>query len=254
MLHYTNNGVGNTIVFIHGFCENSTCFQRQVFLLKDNYNVVTIDLPGHGKSPIIPFFTMDDLATEIAKVLDMLMVKSCVMIGHSMGGYATLAFAKKQQRYLKGFGLLHSTAAADNDERKQKREQAITLINKNGAEIYTKNFIPPLFAASSSKELILERQMANAHLSALSLTSCLLSMKNREESNVFIAKTELPIAFIIGKLDALIPEKDMLAQAATVNVSHITYLEHSAHMGMLEEPDKVCEGVSKFVRYCFKGV
>lgn len=52
MLHYTSNGVGNTIVLIHGFCEQSTCFNEQVFLLKADYNVITIDLPGHGQSPV----------------------------------------------------------------------------------------------------------------------------------------------------------------------------------------------------------
>lgn len=251
MLNYTTNGVGKTIVLIHGFCEHSTCFNEQVFLLKAHYNIITIDLPGHGQSPVLPSFTMNDVADEVKKVLDAEKVISCIMVGHSMGGYVTLAFAKKHPQLLKGFGLLHSTANADNEERKAKREQAIRLIDKRGPEIYVRNFIPPLFAEGFSPATIAERQSLNNNLTAETLIACLTAMKNRDDSNAFVSETNLPVAFIIGKNDALIPSQDMLRQAASAKTAMVTLLSKAAHMGMLEEPETVGDGIRAFAEFCF---
>jgi pimeloyl-ACP methyl ester carboxylesterase len=250
MLYYTTNGVGKTIVLIHGFCEHSTCFNEQVFLLKAHYNVITIDLPGHGQSPVIPSFTLNDVADEVKKILDAEKISSCIMIGHSMGGYVTLAFAKKHPQLLAGFGLMNATANSDTDERKAKREQAIKLISNKGPEIYVSNFIPPLFADGFSSTIIAERQSLNANIKAEALIACLKAMKNRDDSSAFIAQTNLPVAFFIGKNDALIPPQDMLRQAASAKTAMITLLTESAHMGMLEEPQKVGEGIRTFAEFC----
>ncbi len=251
MLHYTSNGIGKTIVLIHGFCENSTCFNEQVFLLKAKYNVVTIDLPGHGKSPVLPSFSMNDLADEIKMILDTLGVDECILLGHSMGGYATLAFAKKYGHLLKGFGLMHSTANADNAERQAKRDQAIAVVKEKGAEVYVRNFIPPLFAPSTPKTIIEARQASNNSISAEAIIACLTAMKNREDSNAFIRETDLPIAFLVGKQDALIPATDMLAQAASAPIAKVVLLDDTAHMGMLEEPEKFGLGIQAFAEYCW---
>lgn len=251
MLHYTSTGLGNTIVLIHGFCENSTCFNEQVFLLKDHYNIVTIDLPGHGQSPVIPSFSMADLADEVKAVLDTLGINECVLLGHSMGGYATLAFAKKYTNMLKGFGLMHSTANADNEERKKKRDQGINLVREKGAEIYVRNFIPPLFAPDTPAELIAARQESNKNITAEAVIACLEAMKNRDDSNALVQETNVPMAFFIGKQDALIPEVDMLAQAASAKTANVVYLENAAHMGMLEVPQEVAAGIKSFTEFCF---
>lgn len=251
MLHYSSNGSGPTIVLIHGFCENSTCFNEQVFLLKDRYTIICIDLPGHGLSAEQSEFSISDIALQVKEVLDANAVKQCVMIGHSMGGYVTLAFAQEHSSYLKGYGLLHSTANADSEERKSKREQAINLIVEKGAGFYVEQFIPPLFAAGTDSALIKMRQSSNASLSSTTLIACLTAMKNRLDSNRLLETSKLPVAFIAGANDAIIPIKDMLAQAATVPVAQVTCLVGAAHMGMLEKPQQVTEAIEHFARFCF---
>lgn len=249
MLHYTCYGIGDTIILLHGFCENSTCFNRQVFLLKDKYKVITIDLPGHGLSPIQQAFSIADIAQEVKRILDKENISSCVMIGHSMGGYVTLAFAKLYPKILTGIGLLHSTANADNDERKTKRNQAIELIPKTGAKTYLNAFIPPLFVENIDKTIIEERLKSNLNISEQTLINCLKALRDRESSIEWITRTTLPIAFFIGKHDALIPANDMLSQAASAKVAKVIYLENSAHMGMHAQPDDVAEGIDDFVEF-----
>jgi pimeloyl-ACP methyl ester carboxylesterase len=52
-------------------------------------------------------------------------ISSCIMLGHSMGGYITLAFAEKYPLLLTGLGLIHSTAFADSEEKKKNRARAL---------------------------------------------------------------------------------------------------------------------------------
>lgn len=250
MLHYTHSGKGETIVLIHGFCENSTCF-KQVLSFIAGYHVITIDLPGHGKSPVIAPLSMEQLADGVKEVLDHLQVAQCVLIGHSMGGYATLAFARKYGSMLKGFGLFHSTASADTDERRAKRDQAIRVIREKGAVSYITGFVPPMFAPDAPKELVAERLKENSTIPAEGLIACLEAMKERADSKLFLTETDLPVLFVVGRQDGLIPEKDMLAQAASCKQASIVLLQHSGHMGMLEEAEKAAEGVRKFAEYCF---
>jgi pimeloyl-ACP methyl ester carboxylesterase len=251
-LHYrtSNSGNGKPIVLIHGFCENSTCF-AQVLSFLDGHNVITIDLPGHGQSPVNASFSMDELAGEIKQVLDKEQVSQAVMVGHSMGGYATLAFAKRYPEMLKGFGLFHSSAGADNDERKAKRDQAIRVIREKGAEAYITGFVPPMFAPGTDKTLVEERLAENRGIPAEALTGCLKAMKERPDSKSFLEQTDLPVLFVVGKQDGLIPEKDMIAQAALCKQAQVVYLEHSGHMGMLEEAEKAGEGLRTFADLCF---
>jgi pimeloyl-ACP methyl ester carboxylesterase len=58
------------------------------------------------------------------------------MIGHSMGGYITLAFAEEYPQYLDSFGLFHSSAFADSEEKKAIRTKAIDFINDKGPDAF----------------------------------------------------------------------------------------------------------------------
>src|ERR1043166_2890153 len=105
MLHYLKSGSGFPLVLLHGFCENHACFTNQARFLQDHFQVITLDLPGFGESSPLPHWSMESMAEELNRFLDELHVESCILFGHSMGGYITLAFAEQFPGRLKGFGL-----------------------------------------------------------------------------------------------------------------------------------------------------
>jgi pimeloyl-ACP methyl ester carboxylesterase len=252
MIYYSKSGTGTqTLVLVHGFCENSTCFSEQVFFLSRHFTVITPDLPGFGHSPADSSSTMERMADSLYEVLVAEKIPHCIMIGHSMGGYVTLAFANKYPELLTGFGLIHSTALPDTDERKAKRDQAIRLIAETGAEKYVTNFIPPLFAPSfNNKEVINLLIREGLRTSAEGLIYALKAMRERNGHTQLLSRTRLPVFFGVGKLDSIIPEKDMLQQASTCKKSQVCYLTRSAHMGYIEESQKVNSAIEEFVRFC----
>ena len=247
MLHYDEAGNGYPVVLLHGFCENNTCFNKQVLLLKEHYKTICPDLPGSGKSGRQIATSMDAMADAVYETLVLLGIKKCVLIGHSMGGYVTMAFAKKYAHILDGFGLLHSVASPDDEERKQKRVQAQGVIAEKGAAFYARQFIPPLFKQGTNESLMATYLNEADTFSADGLTAQLEAMKNRDDNTGVLQQTALPVFFGIGKFDSLIPEDKMLQQAISCKQSYIAYLPGSGHMGHIEEDELTAKHIAHFV-------
>ncbi|MDP1727472.1 MAG: alpha/beta hydrolase [Bacteroidota bacterium] len=249
MLKYFCQGSGGqTLVLIHGYCENNTCFNKQVLFFKDSHKVITLDLPGFGSSEVITDVSMDQMATEVKAVLDHLDIRQCIMMGHSMGGYVVMAFAELYPQMLTSFGLIHSVATADNEERKEKRKQVIALLEKTGKEPYIKSFIPTLFATPNQSEPYVNDFI----LQGLSgpkegIIEAAKAMMNRPDRLHVLEQTQVPVFFAIGKQDPLIPEEAMFKQAALCKVSQICYLQNAGHVGMVEEPDMLNKGMMEFI-------
>jgi pimeloyl-ACP methyl ester carboxylesterase len=74
------------------------------------------------------------------------------LIGHSMGGYITLAFAEKYPEVLNSFGLFHSSTYAEDEAKISTRKKGNDFIKKNGAEAFLKASIPNLFSEQTKKE------------------------------------------------------------------------------------------------------
>ncbi len=75
-----------------------------------------------------------------------------VLIGHSMGGYISMAFAEKYPDKLSGLGLFHSSSYADSPEKKESRDKNILFIQKNGAALFVEQAIPGLFSDEFKSE------------------------------------------------------------------------------------------------------
>jgi len=101
-------GIGKTVVLIHGFGETRQIWAEFVDVLSEKYQVLTMDLPGHGESECLGEpHTMEKISENLKHVLDENNIKQFVVIGHSMGGYAALDFANRYPGMVKGLGLFH---------------------------------------------------------------------------------------------------------------------------------------------------
>ena len=163
------------------------------------------------------------------------------IIGHSMGGYITLAFAEKYPEYGSAFGLFHSTAFADSDEKKTTRRKGIKFIKQKGAFEFLKTATPNLFSQQTKNENpeLIEKQIASLNnFSSEALVSYYEAMMQRPDRTDVLRKAAVPVLFIMGKHDVAIPVEDGLKQCQLPEKSYFHILHQSGHMGMLEEPDK----------------
>ncbi|SDD23041.1 alpha/beta fold hydrolase [Niabella drilacis] len=250
IIHYTVEGIGRPVVLLHGFGEDGTVWDNQVEYLRHNYQVIVPDIPGSGQSELTDDVSMEGIADMVRQIIDAEELESVVLIGHSMGGYATLAFAERYSHLLDGFGLFHSTGAADTEEKKETRRKGIVFIEKNGADAFLKTTIPNLFSErtkNTDPDLVKNFTAALPSFSKTALKSYYEAMIARPERIDLFSKTELPVLFIIGEQDSVISFEDILKQASMPRVSCIHILHQSGHMGMLEEAGKANAAIEAFL-------
>ncbi|HEY6814757.1 MAG TPA: alpha/beta hydrolase, partial [Croceibacterium sp.] len=100
----TVQGSGRTIIFIHGWTCDETSWAAQVAAFDDDYRVVTLDLPGHGKSdsPSQDKFSMALFARAVEAVRAEVGADKVVLVGHSMGAAVIRQYALDYPAHVAG--------------------------------------------------------------------------------------------------------------------------------------------------------
>lgn len=254
-------GKGFPVLLIHGFGEDSRVWEKQIIALKDDYQLIIPDLPGCGKSVLTAEFdsnllsSIDFLGELMEQIIKQEKIANWVVIGHSMGGYIALAMAERHPELLKGLGLVHSTAFADSEEKKQIRTKGIAAMDTYGAEAFIKNTTPNLFT-QSFKEL--HANMVNsfiemgANCSVAALKCFYLAMRNRPDRTHVLQNLDKPVMLIAGTEDIAVPVNDSLKMAAMPSKMLFTCLDGIGHMGQTETPEKVNDTIIKFLQLIVK--
>lgn len=247
-LYFEEKGTGFPVLLIHGFCETHAVWNKVRDKLSVSYRVLSIDLPGFGQSPLPspPSFCLNDIAGRIINWLTEKHIKRCVVLGHSLGGYITLAIARQQPELLAGFGLLHSTAYADTQEKKANRNRVIEFVKQHGVKPFIESFIPPLFANPADPG-IMPMIALGLTTSSETLIAYTRAMRDRPDQTDVLSHYGGGVLFLAGEKDGLIPVESITAQVKLCKHPTVTVLEGVGHMGMLEATEKTVQSVKAFL-------
>jgi pimeloyl-ACP methyl ester carboxylesterase len=247
-IYFSQRGSGSQVILLHGFPLHSGIWSDFAETLGKNFNVFTPDLPGFGKSASLPSpFSIDDVGDSIISWMESQSLKNTVLIGHSLGGYVALSVAEKRPDLLTSIGLFHSTANADNEEKRQSRNKVLEFIDKNGVETFTSNFIAPLFYNQKHPAIEAVRaisRQSNVH----TVKGYTLAMRDRPDRKKVLKTFPKPILFIGGEHDAGISPDSLKEQATICSDAHVHILTKVGHMGMFENAEKSLEIISAFIR------
>lgn len=254
-INYEDVGKGNIILLLHGFGETSNIWQSQKLVLQSSYRVIIPDLPGSGRSDLIDKnnVTIEDYANCIYELLKHLQLNSTIKIsilGHSMGGYITLEFARKYGTWIHSFGLIHSTAFADSATKKQIRLRCIETMHQYGSYSFLKTTIPNLFSKKYRQienKKIYELIEQGISFTVAALQQYYIAMMNRNSNCEVLKESNLPVLFIAGTEDEAAPLSNILQQVHLADKVQLKVLENVAHMGMLEASDEVNKTILKFL-------
>lgn len=251
-IHYTDQGEGLPVVLLHGFCETNEIWHAFEDRLSYHIRVLSPDLPGFGKSPLPSGdFTLSDIARQLREWLQSLGIEECVMIGHSLGGYLTLAFAEAYPAMLKAIGLFHSSAFADTEEKKKVRNRTLEFVEKHGVETFLESFVGDMFYRKRRKELevqVKEAKRICQQTSKESLIAYTKSMRDRKDRKEVLENFPKPVLFIAGDHDPFVPKEVSEAQCFLPKDSSVHILAHTGHMGMFEREDETLEIVENFLK------
>ncbi len=239
MLHYEISGHGTeNLVLLHGFMENLTIWEDLQTRLSDKFTLIKIDLPGHGENKNYQDVqTPDFMAEKVKEVVDFLRHSNIHLLGHSLGGYVSLAFAEKFPEKLKTLTLFFSTTLADTDEKKEIRRRSIKIIDEN-FETFVNLSIPNLF--NENEIDVLENKINLAKKIALStnidgVKSAQLGMIERPNRTTVLENFAGKILIISGNHDNAVNTENLLK--VIPNQTNIkTYVLDCGHCGHWEKP------------------
>lgn len=246
---YSDEGTGKVVVLLHGFLENSNMWQYLQPKLIKQYRVICIDLLGHGKSESVGYVhTMEEMADAVYEVLHQLNIEKAIFVGHSMGGYVSLAFADLYPEMMNGLVLLNSTTYADSDERKANRDRAIKAVKHNYKAAISMS-IANLFSEANREKLITEINWAREEALETPLQGIVAAqegMKLRKDRERLLHNTSFAKMLILGKKDPVLDFNENKLQVNGTEVELISF--EDGHMSHLENKNELEKTLLDFLK------
>ncbi|MNC24685.1 3-oxoadipate enol-lactonase 2 [compost metagenome] len=243
---YSDQGQGEVIVLLHGFCGSAAYFEQVIPFLSSSYRVIAPDLRGHGASDApLGAYSIDQMADDVFSLLNALDISKVYLLGHSLGGYITLSFAQRHASRLKGFGLIHSTGYQDSDEAKEKRLKSVSTIQNDGITAFVDSLVPGLFAPGAAPLLLERAKEIGYKTPPQGAAGAALAMRERPDRRDVISASVLPVLLVAGAEDGLVPaERTFTSDNANVTKATIS---GAGHMSMYEAPERLAEVIKDFV-------
>lgn len=246
---FVDQGKGKAVVFLHGFLGSKAIWQKLAGQLSKNQRVITIDLLGHGNSECLSYLhTIEEMGEAVQAVLSHLKLRKYFLVGHSLGGYVSLALAENNPDNIKGLIMFHSSAKADTEQKKIDRTRAIEVVKRN-SKVFINESIPNLFytAGKPYKREINQAKKIALSTSKQGIIAALEGMRVRLDREIVLKFAPYPVLYIIGKEDAILPYLDLINQAELASNGDYLLLEKVGHMGVMEAKEDALNAIKKFV-------
>lgn len=237
------------VVLLHGFLESSKVWGDYIPILKKRYRLIVPDLFGHGNTPKHgKVHSMEEMADAVNHILDVANIKSAAFIGHSMGGYVSLAFLERYPDRIDRLLLLNSSPFADSAERLRERDQVIKIVQQHKS-VMIKTGVRRLFSESNRllylnkiEELIQEALKMEVE----SIIASTRGMKKRKDRTAILKKYKGRKWIFAGEEDALIPCDALEKVARETGTQFFKF--RGGHMSYIENRDLVLAGIKEFLK------
>ncbi|HEX7174716.1 MAG TPA: alpha/beta fold hydrolase [Pyrinomonadaceae bacterium] len=251
---YNVRGGGAPVVLLHGFPFNHTMWRGQVEALSEGHRVITPDLRGHGGTGLVEGTTsssMEEMATDVAALLDELNVSERVVLGGlSMGGYVTLAFFRLFADRVRALVLADTRPQPDTEEARRAREETAQRALREGMQTVADAMLPKLLAPSTHEEKpeVIERvrEMILATRPE-GAAAALRGMAARRDQTDLLQEIVVPTLIIVGSEDSLTPPKDSEAMHHAIRGSRLVIIEGAGHVSNLERPTEFNRALEDFL-------
>jgi 3-oxoadipate enol-lactonase len=243
---------GDAVVLIHGFPVTREIWDAQSGPLARTHRVLRPDLRGMGASSVPggPYL-MEVLASDIAAVLDACGIQRAALVGHSLGGYVALAFARMFSERVTRLALVCSRIAADPPRIAANRYEIadkIENLQKTPPELeaYAERLLAPK-TLENKPEIVARVRELIAKIDPRGAASMLRGMAVRVAADDIAPDLAVPMLMIAGAHDAILPLEEARATAQAFPNGRLVVCEESGHLPMLEEPGRVTEALETFL-------
>lgn len=232
------------LFFIHGSGGDHSLWSFQYAGLSKGFNIIAVELPGHGRSEGDGEDDINKYALWVKKLLSIMKLKNVVIVGHSLGAAIALHFASNFEEMIKGVvavggGLKMPVNPTIFELLKTMPETAFDLICK-------------FSLAKDNRSILSETLKKSLTETKIEILYKDLAACDKMDLTDQVGKIKLPSLIICGKEDKMTPPELSRHIASSIGGSKICLIEGAGHMVMMERPEDFNNALIMFAQTIFR--
>ncbi|MGV8900599.1 MAG: alpha/beta fold hydrolase [Burkholderiaceae bacterium] len=241
-----------TAVFIHGAQNDHSIWILQTrYFAHHGFNVLALDLPGHGRSKGAALTSVEAIAGWVLTLLDAIGVEKAMLIGHSMGSLVALETAwraPQRVRKLALVGTAYPMKVSDTllDAAKNDEQSAIDMVNIwSHTSVAQKPSSPgPGFYVMGGNQRLMQRisKINPDHVFYTDFTAC----NAYANDDIAAQSVQCPTLFLLARRDIMTPLKASAGLIKAIAHAQVVRLDNCGHNLMAEQPDAVLDALYSF--------
>ncbi|MFC2947128.1 2-succinyl-6-hydroxy-2,4-cyclohexadiene-1-carboxylate synthase [Virgibacillus sediminis] len=252
---YQVHGEGTPLVMLHGFTGSSSTWSDFIRKYSGGMKIITVDLPGHGKTETPSIRTMEDCCRDLHKLFGFLGLHKFHLAGYSMGGRTALSFSVTYPDLVETLVLESASPGLLGEEKKERLEKDARLsswIEREGITSfvdYWENI--PLFESqkrlpASIRDAVREERLSQ---SEKGLAQSLQGMGTGNQPSWWdkLASLNFPVLLLAGEYDEKFIEINR-SMAKKCSAGSLTIVEDAGHAIHVEKPEIFGKLVSGFIK------
>ncbi|MDP3669031.1 MAG: alpha/beta hydrolase [Telluria sp.] len=246
------NPLQPTAVFIHGAQnDHSIWILQSRYFAHHGFNVLALDLPGHGRSKGAALTSVEVIAGWVLALLDAVGVDKAMLVGHSMGSLIALEAAHQapdRVGKLALIGTAYPMKVSDTllDAAKNEEQSAIDMVNIwSHTSIAQKPSSPaPGFYVMGGNQRLMQRisKINPEHVFYTDFSAC----NAYANGDVAAQSVRCPTLFLLARRDIMTPVKASAGLIKAIAHAQVVQLDHCGHNLMAEQPDAVLDTLFSF--------
>jgi len=238
-----------TVVFVHGAgLDHSGWGLQSRYFGYHGFNVLAVDLPGHGRSEGPPLATIGSLADWMFSILNSLQINAASIVGHSMGALIALEFAARYPAMASRIALIGvaypmkvSDAFLDAAKRNDTAAYDMETIWGHAPQApFSGNPNPGMWMYGDTLARLSRLAPGVLHTDLAACNGYAAGLESAE-------KVACPALFILGARDMMTPPRGAEALMAKVKGARVERIRPSGHMLMAEAPDATLDAMIGFL-------
>ncbi|MCU1477421.1 MAG: alpha/beta hydrolase [Subtercola sp.] len=232
-------GSGSPVLLLHSLALSRAMWTPEIIeLFSAHHQLITVDLPGHGESPIGDSATIEDMAERVALMLENRGVSRTTVVGASMGGCVSQALAIGHPNLVVALGLVDTTSSYHDPESWATRAETARVKGFAAmAEFQGTRWFTPEFRQSQPEQF--ERLMKIFTQMDLDAYAVVCHAMGAVDLTARLPEITAQTAIVVGAEDRATPPGHSEILATGIAGASFTVLLHASHLGIIERPREV---------------
>ena len=246
-INYKIAGQGEPLLIWHGWGGSSDSWQKVQENLAQNFQVISLDLPGFGKSSNPPQpWQIDDYLAILSKFAEKMGLQSFYLVGHSFGGGLAVKFSAQNPQKVKAL-VLAGAAVFRSRKRLNWRQKIASALAKAGSIFEKTPFIGESLYPLARRVVY---RFAGVHDYGRANGVMKETFKNviSEDLSAYLSQIKAPTLILWGKDDKSTPLEDAFAAQKLISNSQVKIIEKANHSPHLTQPEMTAGSISNFLQ------